>query len=410
MLPGVLWSSHPPYKPKETLWKRPNARPVRICILSTYSTRYYNEAYITVLLQSMAIMAGVIAVIPTTWRAIQDTYYLFFMTDTTTAVCLTVYIVITLLFIVFLLQPKAARTWVRPRRSKTGAPSAKLQSQAEIADICGTPIIPVGSPGKESHPIEAVQQASAAPRTMPPLPRSERVSVHHAPVARSAAAVLYITDNDSSSHLLDSLGAAGMAVISALPGKESIRNISVTKFDIIVIDTLIAEAARLCATRILEALPPKPQMPVLIIINHPGQTLNMAATNARIEYIFRPFDDGFLVARVGMMLTHGAGAGVSGAQTPMAPSMPYDRHMERLVESLPSVADGIQQKSEQESLTSIELHSGIIAAFGEESGSTLSEKLKTEEPPLAEEIKKTAEQVDELLRLCATVKPPKAQK
>jgi DNA-binding response OmpR family regulator len=358
--------------------------------------------------QSHVELPDIAAFAPLSWEGVKDSYYLFFMTDTTAAVCLAAYVVITLLLIVFLVQPKAARTLVRPGRPEKGHSAPALSSQAQIADICGTPVIPVGSPGRVSH-IETRQQSTVAPKTMPASAKHDRVTVQPAPVARQSAAVLYITDNDSSEHLQDSLGAAGMAVISSPPGKDAVHNITVTKFDTIVIDTLVAEAARLCATRILEALPPKPRMPVLIIVNHPGQTLNIAATNARIDYIFRPFDDGFLVAKVGLMLAQKDREPNPSAEQTATQSLPYDKQMEKLVESLPAVADGIQQKSEHKSLSNIELHSGVISALGEDAAAALGETLKSEETPLADEIKKTAEQVDELLRLCASVKPPKPQ-
>jgi hypothetical protein len=179
-----------------------------------------------------------------TWENIRNSYYQFFMTDTTIAFCLMVYVVITLFIIAFLLQPKAARTWVRPGKTPEGQPPEKLASQAQIADLCGAPVLPAsGSPAKGAG------QADSATKAMPSAARHERVTLHAAPATRGSAAILYITDNDSSEHLQDSLGAAGMAVISSPPGKEAVRNISVTKFDAIVIDTLVAEAARLCATQ-----------------------------------------------------------------------------------------------------------------------------------------------------------------
>jgi DNA-binding response OmpR family regulator len=343
------------------------------------------------------------------WDFLKDSYCLYFMTDPATSVCLMAYIVVTLFLIIFLLQPKAARTWVRHSGKSKGAPSPRIDSPTQIADLYNMPVRTAGVHEAASLPNE--------PRSMPPLPqrpvqpvaRQDKVSLQPSSATAHSAAVLYVTDSDGAEHLIDSLGGAGMAVISSLPGKEAVRNITVTKFDIIVIDTLVAEASRLCATRILEALPPKPQVPVLIILNHPGQTLNIAATNARIDYLFRPFDDNFLVAKVNLMVQQRP-AESNTNEKPMSPSMPYDKHMEKLVESLPAVVDGIQEKSEQNTMNGIELQSGFIAFIGEETAASLNEKLKGDNPPLAEEIRKTAEQVDELLRLCATIKPPKPQK
>lgn len=362
-----------------------------------------------VLQQSNTMLVTSVAV-PLSWEGVKDSYLRFLMNDPTATVCIVAYIIITLLLIVFLLQPKAARTWVRPRRTEKGVVGTPLNCQSQIADICGTPVKP-GSRPTNTDAANASETMTTGPKEIPPVGRRNKVTVEQVPTERQAGALLYITDNEASERLQELLGAAGLAVISSAPGKDAVRNLTVMKFDIIIIDTLVAEAARLCATRVLEALPPKPRMPVLIVLNHPGQTLNLAATNARIDYIFRPFDDALLVAMVGQMLTHKDREPAAAASEPARRTLPYDKEMERLVESLPQVADGIQQKSEQKSLSNMELQSGVLAALGEEAAVSLADKLKGEEPAhIAEEIKKTAEQVDELLRLCATVKPPKQQK
>jgi DNA-binding response OmpR family regulator len=212
--------------------------------------------------------------------------------------------------------------------------------------------------------------------------------------------------------MIDSLGAAGLAVISSQPGKNAVHHITISQFDLIVIDTMVAEAARLCVTRLIEALPATPPMPILILSNSPSQTIDMAATNARIEYLFRPFDDSFLTAKINTMLAQRRNP--QAAHEPAhdavkeAP-LPYDKDMEKLIESLPATVEDIEKKSVQTSLTNIELQSGVITTLGEEASKALQTKLTDGQMPLPEEIQKTADKVDEMLRLCASVKPPKPQ-
>jgi DNA-binding response OmpR family regulator len=359
--------------------------------------------------QNVVALPDIAASSPLSWEYVKDAYCSYFMSDPMVTACLVIYIIITLFIIVFLLQPKAARTWTRTSRH-TGRrdEDAASDGTTEIADLHCSPIVAT----RDDSPPHTTDTAHRAAQShlMPQLPRkSDNIVLHPSAMAHGSAAILYVTDTDASDHLIDSLGAAGLAVISCPPGKDAVRQVAVTKYDLVVIDTLVAEAARLCATRLLEALPAKPVMPVLIVAASPGQTLNLAATNARIDYIFKPFDDNFMVAKVNLMIAQRNSSKHGGSDATRAPSLPYDKHMEQLVESLPTVVDDIHHKSQQQSLSNMELHSGVITTLGEDAAQTLHADLNSAEP-LSDEIKKTADKVDELLRLCATVKPPKPQK
>jgi DNA-binding response OmpR family regulator len=359
--------------------------------------------------QNVVALPDIAASSSFTWAYVKDAYCSYFMSDPKIAVCLILYIIITLFIIAFLLQPKAARTWSRisSRLGKRDLVDAS-DSSVEFADLHCSPIVATKE-DETPHTADRTHRATQS-HVMPQLPRrSDNIVLHPSPMVHGSAAVLYVTDTDSSDHLIDSLGAAGLAVISCPPGKDAARQVTVTKYDLVVIDTLVAEVARLCATRLLEALPAKPVMPVLIVAASPGQTLNLAATNVRIDYIFKPFDDNFLVAKVNLMIAQRNSPKAGGSDATKEPLLPYDKHMEQLVESLPTVVDEIHHKSQQQSLSNIELHSGVITTLGEDAARSLHAELNSAEP-LSDEIKKTADKVDELLRLCATVKPPKPQK
>ncbi|HSV27795.1 MAG TPA: hypothetical protein VLH60_07870 [Sedimentisphaerales bacterium] len=342
------------------------------------------------------------------WTHLWDSYRNYLLHSTAAAICLAAYVIISFFLIIFLLQPKAARTWSRQQATPPQQDGVKAPAQsADIADLHCSPIRSYDY-SQETH---GTADAGIAPdsKHMPSMPsKTDMAMLHQISSIHSSAAILYVTDSDSSEHLLDSLGAAGLAVISSRPGREAAHHVAITKFDAIVIDIMIAEASRLCTTRLLEALPAKPRVPVLILANTPGQTLNIAATNACIDYLYRPFDDGFLVAKVHSMLNeHDNARGASNAAENS--SAPYDKQMEQLVDSLPAVVDDIQLKSEQKSLASIELQSDVIATIGEDAAGHVPFAVNDKEKGLPEEVRQTAEKVDEMLRLCATIKPPKKQ-
>jgi len=342
------------------------------------------------------------------WQYLKDAYYSYLMTNTVATVCLAAYIIIALAMVAFLLQPKKSRTLARRRcaASTLGSCSATTQTAIQEADRSHVPVIQRNPEGPVVLPADSAHAISPG-HHMPSLPPKTNMAMLNPSSANPVvAAVLYVTDNDSSEHLIDSLGASGFAVISSPPGREAAHHASVGRFDIVVVDTLVAEAARLCATRLLEALPPRPATPLLIIANSPGQTLSLAATNARIDYIYRPFDDGFLVAKVHSMLmqcrTTSADNGAGAASSAL-----YDKQMEKLVDSLPGVADSIQSASEQQSLSNVELQSAVLTALGEDAATLLQAGMDSGQPALADEVRETTDKVDELLRLCATVRPPK---
>jgi DNA-binding response OmpR family regulator len=353
---------------------------------------------------SMFLLSEVAAPSPFSWEYIKDAYWQFFMTHTVAAVCFIAYVLITLFIIMFLVQPKVARIWIRPS-SRTGKRGRTAKSSGQnVEDLFCTPVVHAQTKDRISRPE---RRATAAPLpTRPPVGKTEKMIPRPSPVVPCSAAILYVTDNDSSDRMIDSLGAAGFVVISSQPGKNAVHHITISQFDLIVIDTMVSEAARLCATRIIEALPATPPMPILILANSPGQTIDMAATNARIEYLFKPFDDGFLNAKINLMLAQRnkpLAEHEAGKETPLS----YDKHMEKLIESLPATVEDIGKKSVQTSLSNIELHSGVITALGEDASKALQTKLTEGQTPLPEEIQKTSDKVDELLRLCATIKPPK---
>jgi DNA-binding response OmpR family regulator len=351
---------------------------------------------------NMGLLSKAVVPNPFSWEYIRGAYEQFLMTHTVAAVCVLAYVVVTLLIIAFLIQPKIARTWTKPSSRSERLDSPAKPDAQDAADLHCAPVVLSETKDQPDH-SERRKIAPGQPQHMGPLARkTDKITLHPSPVASGSAAILYIADNDSSDHQIESLSAAGFVVISSLPGKNAIHHITISKFDLVVIDTLIAEAARLCATRLIEALPATPPMPILILANTPSQTLELAATNACFEYLFRPFDEGFLHVKINTMLAPKT-VSEAGKEAPL----PYDRHMEKLIESLPATVDEIHRQSEQNSLNNIELHSGVITALGEDASKSLQTKLSDGEMPLPEEIQKTADKVDELLRLCATVKPPR---
>ena len=342
------------------------------------------------------------------WQYLKDAYYSYLMTNTTATVCLVAYMIIALATMVFLLQPRKSRTLTRRRCDISPLVSHPVVPQAatQEADRSHAPITHTNPEDPVARPADSAHAVSPG-HHMPSLPPKTNMAMLDPSSANPVvAAVLYVTDNDSSEHLINSLGASGFAVVSSPPGREAAHHASVGRFDIVVVDTLVAEAARLCATRLLEALPPRPPTPLLIVANSPGQTLSLAATNARIDYIYRPFDDGFLVAKVHSMLMICRTRAADGVPCPES-SAPYDKQMEKLVDALPGVAESIQSASEQQSLSNVELQSAVVTTLGEDAATLLQTNMDPGQTSLPDEIRKTTDKVDELLRLCATVRPPK---